>query len=83
MATKTTKKTGVAAVRARISSAKKALAKGEKGASARLDKAITAYAKAACKLKVTKGSKKKQVSASVGKKKKSAAKRKTIKRRTK
>jgi hypothetical protein len=81
MATKTTKKTGVAAARARISSAKKALAKGEKGASARLDKAITAYAKSACKLKTTKGSKRKQVTATIGKKKKkSPAKRKTTSR---
>lgn len=64
------------AAKKRISAAKKALAKGEKGASARLDKAITAYASAACKLKSTKGSKRKQVSASVGKK------RKTVKRKT-
>ena len=74
MATK--KLTPRQAAKKRITAAKKALAKGEKGASSRLDKAITAYAKTACKLKTTKGSKRKQVSASVGKK------RKTVKRKS-
>jgi len=81
MATKkTVKKTGAAAARARIAAAKKAFKAGAKGANARLDKAISAYAKSACKLKTTKGSKHKQVSASVGKKRK-VAKRKTAKKK--
>jgi len=64
------------AAKQRITAAKKALAAGAKGASGKLDKAISAYAKAACRLKSTKGAKRKQVSASVGKKRKTAVGRK-------
>lgn len=69
------------AAKQRITAAKKALAAGAKGASGRLDKAISAYAKAACRLKSTKGAKRKQVSASVGKKRKTVRrKRRTTKK---
>ena len=51
----------------RVVEAKKAFAKGGKGSSLRLDKAIAAYAKASCTLK-TKATKKTST-ATIGKKK--------------
>jgi ribosomal protein S21 len=71
------------AARKRISAAKKALAAGVKGASAKLDKAITAFAKAACKVRTTPGTKMKTSYATISgtKKRKPATKRKTTTKR--
>jgi hypothetical protein len=72
MTTKASPKSSTPRTRARaaIQSAKKALKEGKAGASARLDKAITAYANSVCKVK----------SASIGKRK--PVKRKATAKRT-
>jgi hypothetical protein len=67
---------------AAISAAKKALKEGKTGASARLDKAIRAYAKSVCKIKAVKGAKRKLVVASVSGRKKAGARKTTARKRT-
>jgi hypothetical protein len=66
-ASKTKSSTPRSRAHAAVTKAKKAYKEGKPGASARLDKAIKAYAAASCKIKAVKGTKRKQVVASIAK----------------